>query len=344
MNPNDKPLVTFVVPCYNSASFMSRAVDSLLEANHPCEILLINDGSTDDTSEVAHAYAAKHDNVIAVDQENANWGGAVNHGLELARGRYFKVLDSDDHFEAGDLHAALDALAQAIDEGNEPDLLITNYVYDHLSSGTQRLMHYRQLFPQGRIFTWSEVGKQSSVDHFIMIHASWYATRVLRESGVLLPTGMSYMDSILLLHPLPYVKKLLYLDVSPYYYAIGREGQTVDVEVITKHIDEQLFCAMLAIDDYDYAELHDREPKLADVMCGYMLCMLSVSTLNLMLIGTPEALAKNDALWAYLKEHDPYLYKRVHLSWVGLCNRRTKLGRLLVLRGFSFVKKIYKLE
>lgn len=336
------PLVTFVVPCYNSAAYMSRAVDSLLEANQPCEILLINDGSTDNTSEIAHAYADRYDYVRAIDQQNANWGGAINNGIAQARGRYFKVLDSDDYMEPVALHRALNALARLVEADDAPDLMVTNYVYDHLPSKTRRRMRYRSFMPQGRTFGWDEM-KKPGFDTIIMIHATWYATSVLRESGVQLPTGVPYMDSLLLLHPLPYVKKLFYLDVDPYFYAIGREGQSVDAAVTAKHIDDQLFASRLAIDDVDYSWLYETNPRCAEVMTGYMLCMMSVSTLSLFGIGTPEALRKNDELWAHLKSQNPDLYQRVRRSWVGLCNRRTAVGRFLALRGYTAVQKIYKL-
>ena len=342
MDLQNAPLVTFVVPCYNSAAFMTRAVNSLLAANHPCEILLVNDGSKDDTLKIAQAYEEKHPQVRVIDQPNANWGGAVNNGLAHARGTYFKILDSDDYMEPEALHRVLDTLAQLVEAGTGPDLLITNYIYDHLPSGTQRLLQYRKFFPQGRIFGWDEMLGTTN-DEFIMIHATWYATRVLRASGVELPTGVSYMDGILLLRPLPLVKTLYYLDVAPYYYAIGREGQSVDVDVIRKHIDEQLFASELAMEITDYNELIERNPNCAELMYGYLVCMMSVSTLNLFQIGTPEALAKNDLLWRHFKECCPQMCKRAQFSWAGLSNRRTALGRFLALRVYSVIKRIYKL-
>ena len=341
MSKLDAPLVTFVVPCYNSAEFMSRAVESLLHANHPCEILLVNDGSKDHTSIVAHAYAAEFDHVIAIDQENANWGGVVNNGLAVAKGTYFKVLDSDDYFDTPALHRALDALANAVESGDEPDLFITNYVYDHLASNSQRVMQYRSFFPQNRVFTWKEMGKQGQYK-FIMIHAAWYKTSVLRESGVMLPTGVSYMDSLLLLHPMPYVKKLLYVNVEPYHYIIGREGQSVEIEVVKKNIDQQLLASRLAIEDVDYAPLYANEPKCAMLMTGYVSCMMSTSTIHLFMIGTPEALRKNERLWNYLKENNPSLYENVRHSWAGRANRKTALGRLLAKGGYAIGRVIYK--
>lgn len=335
------PLVTFVIPCYNSASFMSRAIESLLTADHPCEILLVNDGSSDNTSEIAHDYAARYDQIIAIDQENANWGGVVNHGIELARGTYFKILDSDDYMDEGALRLVLDALSLAVEAETPPDLLITNYVYDHLASNSQRVMQYRSFFPAGRVFTWKEMGRQGQ-DKFIMIHAAWYKTSILRESGVKLPTGVSYMDSLLLLHPMPFVKTLFYMNVEPYHYLIGREGQSVEIDVVKKQIDQQLLASRLAIEDIDYAPLYEREPNCATLMTGYISCMMSTSTIHLFMIGTPEALRKNDELWELLRTRNPELYKNVCHSWAGRANRKTALGRLLARGGYAIGRMIYK--
>lgn len=342
----EQPLVTFVVPCYNSVEYMKRSIDSLLSASQPCEILIINDGSSDDTSAIAHDYAERHPHVIAIDQENTNWGGVVNHGISLARGRYFKILDSDDYFDEHALRRVLDTLALAVEAENAPDLLITNYVYDHLGSESQRVMQYRSFFPAGRVFTWNEMSlsgnKKIYQDKFIMIHAAWYKTSVLRESGVRLVEGVSYMDSILLLHPMPFVKTLFYLDVAPYHYLIGREGQSVEIEVVKKHIDEQILASKLAIDDCDYAELYKSEPSCAMLMTGYVSCMMSVSTIHLFMIGTPEAREKERELWDYLAKKNPALYKNVKKSWAGRANRKTRLGQRLALAGYALAQVIYK--
>ena len=345
MSDGRQPLVTFLMPCYNSAEYMHRGIDSILavvnDAPHPCEIILINDGSSDATSEIAHRFESENDAVIAIDQENSNWGGVVNHGLSIARGTYFKVLDSDDYFDMCALRRALEALALSVEAEREPDLLVTNYVYDHLASNSERIMEYRKFFPAGRVFEWSEMGRPG-LDKFIMIHAAWYKTTVLRESGVKLPTGVSYMDSLLLLHPMPFVKTLLYLDINPYHYIIGREGQSVEIEVVKKHIDQQLMATRLAIDDVDYAPLYENEPNCAMLMTGYVSCMMNVSTLHLFMINTPDSLAKNREIWAYLKEKNPALHANVKRSWAGWANRKTRLGRLAARGGYSLAKKIYK--
>jgi len=343
---SEHPLITFVVPCYNSASYMRRCVNSLLGVGQTCEILLINDGSTDETSSIAHEFQERYPQVTAVDQENTNWGGVVNHGIELARGTYFKVLDSDDYFDEDALKSVIEMLTHAVQGGIAPDLLITNYVYDHLGSNSQRIMQYRSFFPEGRVIRWNDMSLQGSKkiyqDKFIMIHAAWYKTSVLRESGVRLPEGVSYMDSQLLLHPLPHVTTLLYMDVAPYHYIIGREGQSVEIDVVKKHIDEQILASKLAIDDYDYSELYQSEPCCAMLMTGYVSCMMSVSTIHLFMINTPESVEKCRELWSYLEENNPALYKNVKKSWAGRANRKTRLGRFLSRGGYAIAQKLYK--
>lgn len=334
-------LVTFVVPCYNSADFMRRCVDSLLPALDTCEVLLINDGSSDDTSKIAHEYADKHENIKAIDQENANWGGVFNRGLSEAKGRYFKIVDSDDYlFEEG-LLVVLAALQESVSADLEPDLLITNYVYDHISDNSRRRIQYKKFFPRNRVFTWPEMGKPGA-DQFIMIHAAWYKTSILRESELLLPEGVSYMDSLVVLHPLPFVKTLMYLDIDTYNYVIGREGQSVDIEVVKRQIDQQLMASRLAIDDVDYADIQSREPHQASLMMGYISCMMVVSTIYLFKIGTEEALRKNEELWTYMEEQNPVLYRYIRKSMAGIANRRTRIGRFLACLTYEFVNLFYK--
>lgn len=89
--------ITFTVPCYNSAAYMERCVDSLLIGGEDVEILLIDDGSTDRTGEIADEYERNYPGIVrAVHKSNGGHGSGVNAGLHLATGCYFKVVDSDD--------------------------------------------------------------------------------------------------------------------------------------------------------------------------------------------------------------------------------------------------------
>lgn len=139
--------ITFAVPCYNSEDYMRRCVDSLLIGGQDVEIILINDGSSDHTAEIADEYAAAYPDLVrVVHKENGGHGSGVNKGLELANGIYYKVVDSDDWFDKDAYQKLLSSLKMFDTE--KPDLIVCNYVYDHLEEGTKKSMDYRNVFPK----------------------------------------------------------------------------------------------------------------------------------------------------------------------------------------------------
>ena len=90
-------LLTIAIPSYNSENYLSKCIESLLPGGEDVEILVVNDGSKDNTSAIGHEYEAKYPGIVKViDKENGGHGSAVNAGVEHATGLFFKVVDSDD--------------------------------------------------------------------------------------------------------------------------------------------------------------------------------------------------------------------------------------------------------
>ena len=89
--------ITFAIPCYNSESYMHHAIETILTAKDDVEILVIDDGSSDNTLKIAKEYEVKYPGIVkAIHKENGGHGSGVNKGLSLAKGLYYKVVDSDD--------------------------------------------------------------------------------------------------------------------------------------------------------------------------------------------------------------------------------------------------------
>ena len=87
-------LLSIAIPCYNSQGYMAKCIESLLPGGEDVEILVVNDGSKDDTAKIADEYAAKYPTIVrAIHKENGGHGSAVNAGLENAQGVYFKVVE-----------------------------------------------------------------------------------------------------------------------------------------------------------------------------------------------------------------------------------------------------------
>ena len=111
-------LLSVAIPCYNSAEYMAKCIDSLLAGGEEVEILIVDDGSTKDrTAQIADEYAQKYPTIIkAIHKENGGHGSAVNTGLENATGLYFKVVDSDDWVKKDAYLAILDKLREFTQE------------------------------------------------------------------------------------------------------------------------------------------------------------------------------------------------------------------------------------
>ena len=197
-------IITFAVPCYNSAAYMDHCVQTLLSGGADVEIILVDDGSTkDETPAICDRYAAEYpDRIRVIHQENGGHGEGVNQGLRHARGLYYKVVDSDDWLDETALSKALDQLREFAQMERPVDLFIANYVYEHVEDQTQKVMRYTNVFPEGRIFTWSEIGRFRP-SQYLLMHSVIYRTQLLRDCGLELPKHTFYVDNLFVYQPLP---------------------------------------------------------------------------------------------------------------------------------------------
>ena len=186
-------LITFTVPCYNSAAYMDRCIKTLLPAGEEAEIILVDDGSTDDTGKVADAYAEQYPDIVRViHQENGGHGEGVNQGIRHATGLFFKVVDSDDWLDTEALAKVMEVLRRYADAETPLDLLMANYVYEHVADNTRNVVDYTGILPEGRIFHWDEIGKFPPNKNILM-HSVIYRTEVLRASGMELQIGRAHV-------------------------------------------------------------------------------------------------------------------------------------------------------
>ncbi|MGN0805487.1 MAG: glycosyltransferase family 2 protein, partial [Candidatus Coproplasma sp.] len=152
--------ITFVVPSYNSQDYLHRCVDSLLIGGDDVEIIIVDDGSTDDTGRIADEYCKSYpDTVRVVHKQNGGHGSGINVGLQYATGIYFKVVDSDDWLDANSLRKLIATLKSNAEEGVYPDIYVTNFIYDRTSDGKFYISSYEKMLPQGKVCGWDSVKK-----------------------------------------------------------------------------------------------------------------------------------------------------------------------------------------
>ena len=231
-------LLSMVIPCYNSQDYMKFCIESLLPGGDDIEIIIINDGSQDNTAEIADKYATLYPDIIKViHQENGGHGEALNAGIRCATGIYLKVVDSDDWVDTRAYLKMLDKLRELIQENNIVDMFITNFVYEKQGAKSKTVMSYSGILPENIIFTWDNINPFPKGRYFMM-HSLILKTQLLKDCNLILPKHTFYVDNLFVYIPLKNVQSMYYLNVDFYRYFIGRNDQSVNEKIMIKRIDQ----------------------------------------------------------------------------------------------------------
>ena len=333
-------LLSVAIPCYNSEAYMSKCINSLLIGGEEVEIIIVDDGSSDRTAEIADDYAEKYPTIVkAIHQENGGHGQAVNTGIKNATGLYFKVVDSDDWVNQDAYYEVLKTLYELTRGAETVDLLISNFVYEKQGATRKKIMQYRHCFPTNQIFGWDEV-RHMKKGQYLLMHSMIYRTKLLHDCGMELPKHTFYVDNLFAFEPLPYVKNLYYLDVNFYRYFIGRDDQSVNEKVMIKRIDQQIRVNKLMVDAYLMANVSIR--RLRAYMFSYLDIITTVSSIMLVSAAPQECLDKKQELQDYIKDQNMGLYRKLRRSLFGrVSNLPGRGGRKMFVAAYKICQKFY---
>lgn len=339
-------LISFGIPCYNSAEYMGHCIESILEGTNysdEVEIIVVDDGSTkDNTLEIARSYAEKYPHIVrAHHQENGGHGIAVMCAASLAQGIYFKNIDSDDWVDAKAVAALLDQIRHFVETNSLPDMIITNYVYEHVEDGTQRRVSYASQMPENKVFSWDDMG-HFGVSQYLLMHAITYRTEVLIAAHVEMPAHTFYVDNIYAYVPFPLVKTLYYMDLDLYRYFIGREDQSVNDTVLTSRVDHYWRVARYMMHAY-HIEQDISSPRLQEYMSSYFTMMMAICSVFSKKSDRADAKDELAKLWSELKAYDEYMYKKARHGLIGTAaNLPGAVGEFITLKGYKVAQKLFK--
>ena len=134
------PKVSVIVPIYGVEKYLRQCVDSILaQTLKEIEVILVDDGSPDGCPAIVDEYAAKDSRVIAVHQENGGYGRAVNHGIDLAKGEYIGIIESDDWIEP----TMYEKLYRNAEENGSDLVKAQFYIYNSAKSPADKLFDNR---------------------------------------------------------------------------------------------------------------------------------------------------------------------------------------------------------
>ena len=216
--------------------YLRRCLDSLIideEGMKQLEVLVINDGSKDSSSQIAHEYQDKYpDTYRVIDKENGNYGSCINRGLKEATGKYVKVLDADDWFENATFNLFLKYIRKV-----DVDLILSScIIVDEFGNKNGKF---------GVPFGWAL--KTYSIDTInnekkasIQMHCVTYKTDIIKDINYVQLEGISYTDQLWVTYPMSVVKTYSVFDCNLYMYLVGRNGQTMETAVQNKKFNDEI--------------------------------------------------------------------------------------------------------
>lgn len=243
-------LLSIIIPTYNMEALLPRCLDSLLVSGalERIEAMVVNDGSKDGSLAVANGYKERFpDSVTVIDKPNGNYGSTINAALPVAKGKYVKILDSDDWFDSESLVRFLDSL-----ESTDTDMVITHFntiMEDGSKEVTKYNVYGKEPYEYGRAYQLDDILKDGYIRFFLM-HALTYRTQMLRDMGYRQTEGISYTDTEWACYPVFRSKDITFLNINLYQYNLAREGQTMDPKVIAKSLGQMQKMTLQLIDFY----------------------------------------------------------------------------------------------
>lgn len=238
-------VLTISIAAYNTGSSLQRTLDSL-ECNEDIfdilDILIIDDGSSDSTPEIAGRFSSEHPSVVRViRKDNGGYGSTVNTALKEAKGLYFKLLDGDDAFDRDGLEGLVRYIRQycgtdgSVAE-NAPDIVISPFYYEDETG--------RRLCDRHRALQTRPVSIESAdFSNGLMMFELCVRTDVLKRSGVRLTEHCFYTDNEFVMASELYSGYAVRYPFPVYRYSIGVKGQSMSIEGRRRHYEDKINAA-----------------------------------------------------------------------------------------------------
>lgn len=217
-------ILTITIPAYNVEKYLDNILPTFLDEKvlKKLEILIVNDGSKDKTKNIGQRYEELYpESICLIDKENGGHGSTINKGIELATGKYFKVVDGDDWVDTEEFVKFVEAL-----ENTESDVVATPYVR------VNDVTHQREI----KTFYNIEFEKEYRIDDILnsmgeqyAMHALTFKTAILKKIPRI-SEHCFYVDMEYILYPLKYVNTIIFYDMPIYQYRIGNNEQSISVK------------------------------------------------------------------------------------------------------------------
>ena len=230
-------LLSVVIPVYKVEKYIDKCISSLIVPDEKqlqlLDVVIINDGTPDNSAIIAKGYEKKYPGIIRViDQENRGHGGALNHGTELAVGKYLFYLDSDDWFDTAEFSKLITYLGKV-----DVDLVMINFQIYHAADDQYIHVNRRQEFVPDKVYDADTFDWMATKHGWNMAFMpdTIYRTAMMQRYLPLFCEHVIHDDGSLQVVPIAIAKNLVYTPLDIYRYYIGRPGQSIDPQRQAEH-------------------------------------------------------------------------------------------------------------
>lgn len=234
---DERPLFSIIVPVYNAIAFVGDTIHNLLRQDVNKEILLINDGSTDDSLQLIKQYERKYDCLKVVDKKNGGVSSARNVGLNVAKSDYVIFVDSDDFIDDGLLERC-----EKILQRKSTDAVIFSYKYVYPKLSRKDICFHYKSSDYYSLKEWLNDFYQLWSCHILpCIGTKVYRKSVIDQYNIRFNESISYLEDIsFALEYLSHISNIYYLDEPAYHYRIINENSLI-TKYRPKYIKSVLF-------------------------------------------------------------------------------------------------------
>lgn len=225
------PLLTVGIPAYNVESFIEETVSSVASSKYKdeIEILIINDGSTDRTLEVANSLSKKFACVKTINKKNGGHGSAINAAIQNASGKYFRLLDGDDWFDTTEFDTYLEKL-----KTEDSDMVLNDLVECFIKSRLNRpVSYYSNLPPYKKMW----LDNTEFLEWGPMLPTTTIKTSILKNFKLKVDENCFYVDQEYNLACYLAAKTVAYYPAMIYQYRLEREGQSMEKASLIKNVE-----------------------------------------------------------------------------------------------------------
>lgn len=297
-------LLTIVIPSYNVSKFLPDVIPNYLDKRimDDIEILIVDDGSKDNTAEIGLEYQEKYPQTIRLlHKENGGHGSTINHGIKYATGKYFKVIDGDDWVDTDAFVRFIEKL-RAVDS----DMVISPFKWINEQTMTEeKTTEYPEL-KENECYTTKVLTILS--DNKYAMHALTFKTEIMRTIPQI-SEHCFYVDMEYVSYPLRSIKKIAFIDEAIYQYRVGNAGQSMAISNFQKNRKMHQHVIMQLI---NYYKENDFDVNVKDMLQRKIahLCQIHINTYCTMPITT-ENMDELKEFISFIKQQIPDIIRKI---------------------------------